>query len=48
MIDLPIIHLELEPHEIGQDRRGARLRFYRRYLFAGGDALDVEPVIDPV
>lgn len=29
IVDLPIMHLELEPDEIRQDRRGARLRFYR-------------------
>lgn len=28
IVDLPIMHLELEPDEIRQDRRAARLRFY--------------------
>lgn len=26
MIDLAIVHLELEAHEVGQDGRGARMR----------------------
>ena len=35
IIDLPIMHLELEPDEIGQDRRAARLRLYRGCTLAG-------------
>lgn len=27
IVDLPVVHLEPEPDEIGQDRRAARLRF---------------------
>lgn len=27
MVDLPVVHLELEPDEVGQYGRGARLRF---------------------
>ena len=34
IVYLPIVHLELEPDEVGQDGRAARLRFYR-----GGCAL---------
>lgn len=27
IVYLPIVHLKLEPDEVGQDRRAARLRF---------------------
>lgn len=30
VIDLPIVDLELQPHEVRQDGRRARLRLYRR------------------
>ena len=34
-VDLPVVHLEFEPDEVGQNRRAARLRFYRGYTLAG-------------
>ena len=35
VIYLPIVHLELEPDEVGQDRRAARLRFDWGCAFTG-------------
>ena len=38
-VNLPVVHLELEPDEVGQNCRAARLRFYRGCTLArfGGD-----------
>lgn len=44
IINLPIMHLELEPDEIGQDRRAPRLRFDGRGPLAWFGAHDGEPV----
>ncbi len=44
MIHLPVMHLELEPDEMGQDRRGARLCFYRGGPLAWFGADDGEAV----
>ena len=45
VVDLPVVHLELEPHEAGQDGGGARLRSDRRRRFlAGLGAYDGEAV----
>ena len=40
MIDLAIVHLEFQPHEIGQDGRGACLGFDGCLAFAGFGAYD--------
>lgn len=34
VVDLPVMHLELQPHEIRQDGGGSRLGFYRRCALA--------------
>ncbi len=39
MVNLPIVDLELQPHEIRQDGRGPRLCFYRWGADAGLGAL---------
>ena len=44
IVDLPVMHLELEPDEIRQDRRAARLRFYRGCTLAGFGSDDWEAV----
>ena len=43
-VNLPIVHLELEPDEVGQNRRAARLRFYRGCTLAGFRGDDGEAV----
>ena len=45
VVNLPVVHLELEPDEVGQNRRAARLRFYWGCTLArfGGD--DGEAVV---
>ena len=45
MIHLPIMHLELESNEIGQDRCAARLRFDWRCTLAGLGGDDWEAVV---
>ena len=35
VVDLPIVHLELEPDEVGQDGGAPRLRFDRDDTLAG-------------
>jgi hypothetical protein len=41
MINLPIVDLELQPYEVGQDGRGARLCLDGRRLLSGSGADDV-------
>ena len=43
-VNFPVVHLELEPDEVGQDRRAARLRFYRGCTLAGFGGDDGEAV----
>ena len=43
-VNLPVVHLELEPDEVGQNRRAARLRFYRGCTLAGFGGDDGEAV----
>ena len=43
-VDLPIVHLELEPDEVGQNCRAARLRSYRDCTLAGFGDDDGEAV----
>ena len=43
-VNLPIVHLELEPDEVGQNRRAARLRFNRGCTLAGFGVDDGEAV----
>lgn len=42
MINLAVVHLELEPHKVGQNRGSPRLGSDRRYLLARGRAHDRE------
>ena len=42
MIDLPVVHLELQPHEVGKDGGSAGLRANRRLPLAGFGAGDGE------
>ena len=44
VVNLPIVHLELEPDEIGQDRGAARLRFDWGCTLAGFGGNDGEAV----
>ena len=44
VVNLPVVHLELEPDEVGQNRRAARLRFYRGCTLAGFGDDDWEAV----
>ena len=44
IINLPVMHLELEPDEVGQDGRAACLRFNGRSILAGFWGDDWEPV----
>jgi hypothetical protein len=41
MINLPIVDLELQPYEVGQDGRGARLCLDGRRLLSGSGADDI-------
>lgn len=43
-VNLPVVHLELEPDEVGQNRRAARLRFYWDRTLAGFGGDDGEAV----
>ena len=43
-VDLPVVHLELEPDEVGQNCCAARLRFYRVCTLAGFGGDDGEAV----
>ena len=44
IVNLPVMHLELEPDEIGQNGRAACLRLDRWSIFAGLGGGDWEPV----
>ena len=43
-VNLPVVHLEFEPDEVGQNRRAARLRFYWGCPLAGFGVDDGEAV----
>ena len=45
IVNLPIVHLELEPDEVGQDRRAAGLRFDGARTLAGFRGDDGEAAI---
>ena len=44
VVDLAVVHVELEPHEAGQDGRGPRLRLDRLHALAGPGPDDGETV----
>ena len=43
-VNLPVVHLELKPDKVGQNRRAARLRFNRGYTLAGFGGDDREAI----
>lgn len=44
VVDLPVVHLEVQPDEVGQDGRAARLRFDGRGALARFGGFDGEAV----